>query len=144
MICLMRLSLLGFACISSLGCGRDGLPLVPVSGRVTFNGGPCPKNGTILFVQVPGTGIAGLPNRPARAAFGTDGKYEATSFTPGDGILPGRYQVAVSCMDGEPGPDRPREQISFVPSDYRADELVVEEGQSAVGVNLDVPLKEKK
>jgi len=141
---LIWIALLGIAGSCSVGCGGDRLPLVPVSGRVTFDGGPCPRNGTILFVQVPGTGVAGMPNRPARAAFGTDGRFAATSFTDADGLLPGRYQVTVSCLDGEPGPDRPREQISFVPLDYRPEELVVAAGQGAIEVNFDVPPKKKK
>jgi hypothetical protein len=45
-------------------------------------------------------------------------------------------------LDGEPGPDRPREKISFVPLDYQPEELVIAEGQPAIDdLSLDVPLK---
>jgi hypothetical protein len=132
------------ACGVLAGCGSNSdLPLVPVSGRITFGGGPCPKPGTVVFVQAPGSGVAGLPGRPGRAPFGTDGKFTVTSFQEGDGLLPGRYRVNIECVNGVPGPDTPWDKISFVPSDYRPDELVVKEGQDAMEVNYDVPPKKK-
>jgi hypothetical protein len=34
--------------------------------------------------------------------------------------------------------------ITFIPLDYRPDDLVIEEGQDSVVVNYDVPLNPKK
>src|SRR6188474_2717237 len=95
-----RLNALALIAVLSLavGCGGNK-DLVPVSGKVTFNGGPPPADGFLNFVPV--ERVAGKPSRPARATFLTDGAYEATSFTEGDGIRPGSYTVAVTCNKGE-------------------------------------------
>ena len=36
------------------------------------------------------------------AKFGTDGAYAATTYEPGDGLLPGKYKVAVECYETPP------------------------------------------
>jgi hypothetical protein len=127
--------------ISTLaGCGGgNDLPLVPVTGVVTFSGGPPPKEGRVIFSQLPGTGVEGLPNRPGRASFGADGKFVAMTFQQGDGLLPGKYSVRVECVDGVPSATTPWDSISFVPSSYQPPELVVEQGQGEVEVSYDVP-----
>lgn len=135
---------LAAAAVLSVGCSGSGLPLVPVSGKVTFNGGPCPKAGTIAFIPASDAGVPGLPHRAGRATYDVDGKFTVTSFKEGDGLLPGRYRVDVECVNGIPSATTPWEQISFVPTDYKPPELVVEEGQSAIEVNYDVPPKKKK
>jgi len=119
--------------------GGNGMPLVPVSGVVTFSGGPPPKEGRVIFSQLSGTGVKGLPNRPGRASFGTDGKFVAMTFHPDDGLLPGTYSVRVECVDGVPGDNVPWDAISFVPSTYQPPELVVEEDKPLVEVSYDVP-----
>ena len=128
------------------GCsGGSDLPLVSVSGRVTFDGGPPPQVGTVSFAPVPGTGREGLPIRPATASFDTDGSFVAASFRKGDGLLPGKYQVTIVCLAGDPGygPGQSHAELSFVPLDYRPGELVVEEGSGPIVVNYDVPPKKK-
>jgi hypothetical protein len=130
-----------FAICGLAGCGGSDLPLVPVSGTVTFNGGPAPMAGHMVFNQVSGSGIEGLPRRPGRARFGTDGRYGATTFRDGDGLLPGRYRVVIICVDGEPGPGRPFDQISFIPSGWEPAELVVEPNSDSIIANFDVPPK---
>lgn len=124
-----------------LGCsGGDELPLVPVSGVVTFAGGPCPKPGNISFSPV--RVEEGVPRRPGRARFAEDGSYAATSFQEGDGLLPGTYTVLISCYEREPTSDDPRsyERFNLVPPDYRP-ELVVERSSGPIEVNFDVPPK---
>jgi hypothetical protein len=123
-----------------IGCGGSDLPLVPVKGQVTFAGGPCPAPGRISFSPAAGSGAV---SRPAWAKFDTDGKYAATSFREGDGLLPGHYRISISCYIGIPDPRNPNsaDDINLVPSDYRPDDLVVEEGQKAIEVNYDVPPK---
>ncbi|HEY4235368.1 MAG TPA: hypothetical protein VGM76_18190, partial [Lacipirellulaceae bacterium] len=110
---------------------------------ITFGGGPTPHDGSIVFVQEPGSGMPGLPNRPGHASFSTDGKFAATTFKPEDGLLPGKYRVNIECVNGVPGPDSPWDKISFVPADYQPPELVVTEGQPAIEMNYDVPAKKK-
>ena len=107
---------------SCLLCGCEGDPLkkVQVTGNVTFDGGACPGPGRITFTP---TAVAeGLPRRPASGAFEVDGAYVATSFRPGDGIVPGTYLVSVACyepsmLSGAPGDDRFR-AASFVAEEF--------------------------
>jgi hypothetical protein len=122
------------------GCDSgNGMPLIPVEGVVTFNGGPPPKSGTVTFSLVQGTGVEGLPIRPGRAEFSMDGRFSATTFQRGDGLLPGKYRVQIECMDGVPEFGVPFDSISFVPSSYQPPELVVEQGKGEVEVSYDVP-----
>jgi hypothetical protein len=132
-------------CSFQSGCEKGhGLPLVPVSGRVTFNKTQPPVEGNIAFVQVGDSGQAGVPNRPGRATFGTDGEFAATTFKNGDGLLPGKYQVTITCADAEAKPGQPFDEVSFVPSSYRAEYLVVERDGQPIELNFDVPLNPKK
>lgn len=122
------------ACVA--GCGRGGPETVSVHGKVTFAGGPCPGPGTIYFapIEVP----EGLPRRPATADFNTDGQFEATSFTPGDGLVPGRYRVTLTCWKEPPKPYGPP-AASFTPPGYQPPELAVERGAiGPIEVNYDV------
>src|SRR5687767_6223989 len=127
-------------CGMFVGCTGSDMPLVPVNGQVTFAGGPCPAPGRITYSPAAGTGTA---TRPAWAKFDTDGKYAATSFTEGDGLLPGKYRVTITCYTGLPDPRNPEsvDDINLVPKDFRPDDLAVEEGQKPIDVNYDVPPK---
>ena len=142
----VSLVVLATGCGMLAGCGGGSdLPLVPVEGVVTFNGGAPPKEGRVYFSQLGGTGIKGLPVRPGRATFGTDGRFVATTFQPGDGLLPGKYSVRVECVDGDPtNPQTPWDTISFVPSSYQPPELVVETDKGSVEISYDVPPNPKK
>ena len=125
---------------AALGCGgNDGL--VPVSGKVTFDGGPPPAGGFLNFVPI--DRVAGKPSRPARATFMTDGEYQATSFKEGDGVRPGSYAVSVTCNKGEIDYSKkdPYNAASYVAAGYEGQKLVVEEGSDAITLNIDVPLK---
>ena len=42
---------------------------------------------------------AGMPIRPAWARFSTAGEFRPTSFSPGDGLVPGRYRVSIEAWD---------------------------------------------
>lgn len=100
------------------GCGGTEPGLVPVSGKVTLNGGPWPKEGRINFTP---TGAGDLL-RPGGATFDTDGSFRVTSFTEADGLYPGTYQVSVDCWEVEPtiGNDgRPTPGKSPVPPKFR-------------------------
>ena len=129
------------ASVFVIGCGGNGLPMVAVSGRVTFNGGECPAPGTVEFIPIEAT--EGLPSRPAVGAFGTDGRFEVTSFDPGDGLLPGKYKVSVTCQTGVPDINSkdPWGDITHIDPSYEPEELIVERGSSALTLELDVPRK---
>ncbi len=135
---------IGFVLIALVGCGRDnGLQIVPVSGKVTFAGGPCPAAGTVTFTPL--EVAAGLPRRPASGTFHEDGTFFVTSFKKGDGLIPGRYKVTVSCDSGLPDPRSPDPwgDVSYVAKGYEPPELVVEAGSDPIEVNYDVTPKKK-
>ena len=129
------------ALCACVGCGDEGLPLVPVTGQITFSGGPPPSGGTIIFS--PKSVDEGLPRRPGRGKFAQDGAFTVTSFKDGDGLLPGRYQPLIDCWKGQPSSDNPKtfETLNNVPSNFKAQEVVVERDAESVEVKIDVPKK---
>lgn len=124
------------------GCGRSGPEVVPVEGTITFGGGPWPKPGAVIFaVDAP---APGMPNRPAMGLFDTDGRLTVTTFTKGDGLIPGTYKIAVECWEVRPDMMSPTAAKSYVPSRYGSSQtsgfaVSVEPGQKVVRLNLDVP-----
>lgn len=127
--------------VACIGCGAERLPTVPVNGRVTFGGGPCPAEGTITFSPI--SVEQGMPRRPGTAEFKADGNFTATSFVPGDGLLPGRYRANISCWQGEPTSYDPSsfDRLNYVPKSYEPEEFVVESSDETVTLTFDVPLK---
>jgi len=122
------------------GCGSDRPTTVDISGRVLFNGQPPPKPGMVYFTPI--EPAEGYPRRPGRASFEADGRFTATTFDDGDGLIPGRYRVAVDCWDKPPRAEGPPSN-SLVPPPYNQSgtsplELTVEPGvpQTDVEFNL--------
>lgn len=72
------------------GCGRGGsqrdVKTYPVSGKVTYNGTPV-ADATVTFVGSEGHSAVGKTD--------ADGVYHLMTFQPGDGAVPGEYQVTV-------------------------------------------------
>ena len=136
--------LVSATCIAVLGCDNDPLKKVQVHGTLTFDGGPPPGEGRVIFSPLE---IAeGLPVRPAAGKFKADGEYEAMSFRPGDGIVPGKYMIGVSCVDssmlsGAPGNDEYK-KASYVSEDFVPQEFIVEAGAGSMEFNLDVPKRD--
>lgn len=81
------------------GCGKSGPHTIDVRGTVTSGGKPL-EGGTIAFQ--PTKVLEGAPMRPAIGQIEPDGTYSLTTFTKGDGIQPGEYQVAVTSLIGAP------------------------------------------
>lgn len=84
----------GIGLVTVLGCGDDtGIgKRYPVTGTVTFKGQPL-ETGRIDFHPVDA-----VNGRPATGEI-RDGTYRLTTLTPGDGALPGQYQVTVTAME---------------------------------------------
>lgn len=140
-----RIGLKLLACLLLMalaGCG-DGKQLVPVSGKLTYGGDEWPIPGNITFTPLSefSAGREGV-HRPGSARFGTDGKYVVGSFAQGDGLMPGTYHVSISCIDPLDF-SKPREELEFVPKDFKIDDLVVEAGMDPIVLNYDVPKKGK-
>jgi len=76
------------------GCGAN---TAPVNGRVTRNGNPVGP-GTVIFMP-----SAGDQKHSAVGQFGADGRYELTTFQPGDGALRGKHRVIIQAagLEGE-------------------------------------------
>ena len=97
------------------GCGPDGPRCIPVSGKVTLDGGKPPGPGFIYFNT---DSKGGGSTRPGTAEFDADGNYIAKSFVPGDGLLPGKYVLRIDCWKTPPNMDG-KPVISFIPDKYQ-------------------------
>ena len=128
-----------FACsLIVAGCQQRGPQTVQVEGIVTFDGGSCPAPGMIVFQPV--KAAEGFSLRPGSATFELDGTFTATSFEPDDGLVPGTYDISITCwkerpMDMTPG-------VSYVPAGYKPERLVITpDTRGPVKVTYDVPLR---
>ncbi|HEX6960972.1 MAG TPA: hypothetical protein VF175_03840 [Lacipirellula sp.] len=123
-----------------VGCNSGHEGLIPVSGTVTFDGAAPPKSGMVQFLplETPPGGI----QRTAFGQFNADGQYSATSFSPGDGLYPGKYEVRVVCNKPQSGSSKADslQRDSHVAEGYEGTELVVEAGADEITLDLDVPL----
>lgn len=129
-----------------LGCNR-GPERVPVRGKVTLDGGPWPAAGTIYFAPI--EPAPGFPRRGGEAPFGADGRFEVTTVSPGDGLMPGKYGVAVECWKTPPTHDDQGEHpgTSHVPEKYQSAaqsglQLTVDPGSKPIEVEYDIPRAE--
>ena len=136
--------LMAAACL--VGCGPGYPETVGASGKVTLNGGAWPKGGLLIFS--PTEELPDFPMRPATAQFAADGSFDsATTYEPGDGLLPGSYQVRVECWEQEPNMEG-KPVKSYVPEKYHNGatsglEVEVPAGGDPVVLNFDVLSDEK-
>ena len=129
----VALSLVGMT-----GCGNKDRPkTIPVSGTITFDGAAPEYAGALFFAPI--TAEEGYPKRPGRALFETDGKFEATSYEPGDGLVPGTYRVRVESWKKPPGMGGPG--VSYVPKGFEAKDLIVSMQDKSIQYDLEVPTK---
>lgn len=101
---LLPLSVL-LSVVAFVGCGESNPPTYKVTGVVTLDG-KAVEGATVAF-----TPSGGSQQKPAVGTSGADGKYSLTTFTGGDGALPGAYKVTVSKIQYAPGenPYAPKE-----------------------------------
>ena len=128
-------------CLLAGGCGRHSVEMVAVKGHVTYGGGPWPRPGVLFLAPV--EAAHGQPLRPASADFDTDGNFSVGSFRNGDGVVPGRYMVAISCWEIRPSPPvKPgRNCVSAEYQDPKTSgiEVQVPTDSRTVELNFDVP-----
>ena len=108
--------------VTAIGCGGGSEKgLVPVSGVVTLDGGPWPKEGQIIFSPVAQSASNSAEFRPGVGKFGTDGNFSVTSYQENDGLYPGTYKVAVACWAEPPGMDANGRMVgkNAVPEKYQ-------------------------
>ena len=82
-------------CVMLSGCGDGRGARVPVSGMVTIDGEPL-QHGSVTFVPVK---IAGAAARAGGGSIDEQGRFSVSSYTPNDGLLPGKYQVMVGSAE---------------------------------------------
>jgi hypothetical protein len=93
----------GLAAVLVTGCGGPGVDMATVNGKVTVAGQPV-KDITVTFTPESG--------RPATGVTDANGNYTLSSFSAGDGAMPGKYTVAfsVATSDEPPPSDQPPDQ----------------------------------
>lgn len=125
-------------CAFLIGCGGSGRPTtIPVTGSVSVNGEAPQYSGALFFAPL--EVAEGYPRRGGRALFDLDGRFEATSFEDGDGLVPGKYRVRVESWKQPPAMGKPG--ISNLPSSFRPPDLVVAETEKSVQYDLALPAK---
>jgi hypothetical protein len=95
--CRVVLIVLAAPAVGGCSAAQDQRPkLVPVRGVVRYNGKPLDA-ARVTFTNA-ALGIS------AYALTGPDGTFTLTTFQPGDGAAPGKYQIAVTkAQDAGPG-----------------------------------------
>ena len=100
------------------GCNSDTPQVGTVSGRITVAGPPVPA-GRIVFYPAHG--------RAAMGTSGGNGRYELTTFKPGDGALVDSHVVTIKATrtSGSSGPQTFTEESQGVPFQRGTTEWVV-------------------
>ena len=134
------LVILAVACAA--GCGNPN-GTVKVTGKVSIGGQPPPAEGRVTFTVV--KPADGFPNRPAMAKFGTDGKYSATTYDPGDGLLPGSYKIFVECYETPPNmegkPVKSHVDKKYMNGETSGLELLIEPKSKPIDFDIDIELE---
>jgi hypothetical protein len=81
--------------LAGTGCGNPNP--VKIEGLVTLDGTPV-ANATVMFSPADGGGT------PASGMTGSDGVFHLTTYSTGDGALPGQYKVVVQRAKGRVDP----------------------------------------
>lgn len=119
------------------GCNSRGVPIVSINGKLTFGGAAPPKEGKINFSPVDGSSPTAVAARPGYAKFAADGSFTVTTYSPGDGLIPGKYQVKILCFRETPSLEN-QDAVSYVPTDYHP-EVTIPADASSYEMKLDVP-----
>jgi len=113
------------------GCGGR-VEVVPVKGRVTFDGEQVPADGALYFQPL--QPAEKYQPRPGSGLFDQEGYYEAKTGTK-NGVVPGQYQVHVECWKSPPNMEG-KPVISYLPEKYQS--------AATSGLTLEVSPNDKK
>ena len=109
---------------------------------MTFDGVLPPGPGIVYF-QPLGDGSE-KPLRPAMGEFGPDGCFQVSSFSKGDGLVPGEYSVRIVCWKRPPrGMFDP--EADAVPPGFKPENLRIEPGtRNVIEKHYNVPKSAKR
>jgi hypothetical protein len=121
----------GLVLLAAGGCGPR---LYPVRGLVTYPDGRPVTEGLVVFES----DGAGKPVT-ARGDIRPDGRYELSTFRPGDGVPPGKYHVLVAPRSDPNAVDRAPKPPPFDPryASFQTSGLEVE----VAGGTADYPIQ---
>lgn len=113
-LCAETLAVISLAvCIATIGCRpSEHANVVPVTGRVLFNGEPL-KYGSIIFQPAHG--------QPARGEILPNGDFTLSTYRVGDGAAVGRHKVRVTCYTSQ---DPSQKKEASAASDSLGDSLI--------------------
>jgi hypothetical protein len=117
------------------GCGDYRSKLVPVEGVITLDGQPL-ERATVSFIPQKGKGPS------ASGLSGSDGSFRLTTYSTGDGALPGEYKIVVTQSEVEStevvgvGPNNPQAMIDAM---KKHNDAITKKGKGATA-----PPKAKK
>jgi hypothetical protein len=121
--------------VTVFGCS-DPAGRIPVSGKITYGGGPWPTEGVVYFRPL--QPAEGYPQLTGIAHFGPQGSFRVQSTGSAEGLVPGRYAVQVECWETPPNMDG-KPVKSYLPTTYRASELTVDLGAKSKVLTFDIP-----
>jgi hypothetical protein len=119
------------------GCGDKGPGLIPVTGKVTYGGGPWPTTGNINFNPV--APAEGYPRLNGMAEFGPDGSFTVKSTGDKWGLVPGKYMVTLECWEELPSMENNSPGKSYLPDGWTSPEIEIAVGEAKKVVTIDVP-----
>ena len=80
-----------------------------------------------------------FPRRPARGDFDEKGNFTLTTFDSGDGIIPGRYSVNVTCWREKPTLET-RQSANYVPPNFEHEVTIAADADEPVEIAINVPV----
>lgn len=128
---------LGLAAWTLIGCGRSGPTLIPVEGKVTFQGRPL-QTGSLVFQ--PDRDKGNQSSLTPSGTIGSDGRYQLfTQERPG--APPGWYKVGIVAQEAPPNdPYAMRSRIPQRYNDPQTSGISVEVSKSAAAGAYDLQL----
>ncbi len=129
-----------------LGCSGEGgtaPSTTKVGGKITYGGGEWPHKATLSFVSVAGA-ASNTELHSGSADVKPDGTFTAETFAPGDGLVPGKYEVIVNCWDSDQVTNPNAKNLA--PKEFQSPgttplKVDVPAGSAPITVEWDVPAK---
>ncbi|MBO0699734.1 MAG: carboxypeptidase regulatory-like domain-containing protein [Zavarzinella sp.] len=121
------------------GCGPR---MYPVHGTVTLEDGTPVTRGLVIFERVEGG-----PAITARGDIQSDGRYQLSTETPGDGVPAGRYRVSINPLDTSDVPDERKVlpfDVKYLNQKTSGLEFEVKPGATEYSIRLSPPAPKGK